>query len=89
MEDTSDAVTGEIETRRGLFRRKTTMAVNLTKNRAFYCPLIGRMKQEVLRTVSSVVVAALGGDNAVSYDDDVVVVVVTLFEGGLRCPQGN
>ena len=52
MEDTSDAVTGEIETRRGLFRRKAAMAVNLTKNRAFYCPIIGRVKQEVLRTVS-------------------------------------
>ena len=63
---------------------------NMTKNRAFYCPLIGRMKQEVLQTVSSVVVAALDGDNAVSYDDVVVVVVVvTLFEGGLRCPQGD
>ena len=38
MVGTSDAVTGEIVTRRGLYYRKTTMAVNLTKFRALYCP---------------------------------------------------
>ena len=54
MVSTSDAVTGEIETRRGLYCRKTTMAVNLTKFRALYCPLVVRLKQEVLQTVRSV-----------------------------------
>ena len=54
MVGTSDAVTGEIVTRRGLYCRKTAMSVNLMKFRALYCPLVVRLKQEVLRTVRSV-----------------------------------